>query len=69
MKGEDTLIGERGANISGGQKARVSLARALYAEPDVYILDDPFSAVDPKVEAKLMEIACVGHSKERRGSW
>ena len=58
VKGEDTLIGERGANISGGQKARVSLARALYAEPDVYILDDPFSAVDPKVAAKLME-SCV----------
>ena len=47
--GLDTLIGERGINLSGGQKARVSLARALYADADIYLLDDPLSAVDAKV--------------------
>ena len=46
-KGADTVIGERGINISGGQKARISLARALYSEADIYLLDDPLSAVDP----------------------
>ena len=42
-----TVIGERGINISGGQKARISLARAIYSEADIYLLDDPLSAVDP----------------------
>ena len=46
-KGADTIIGERGINISGGQKARISLARAIYSEADIYLLDDPLSAVDP----------------------
>ena len=41
-----TLIGERGATLSGGQKARVNLARAVYHNADVVILDDPLSAVD-----------------------
>ena len=48
-KGEDTIIGDRGINISGGQKARISLARAIYSDADIYLLDDPISAVDPKV--------------------
>jgi len=47
QKGADTIIGERGINISGGQKARISLARALYSEADIYLFDDPLSAVDP----------------------
>jgi len=47
QKGTDTIIGERGINISGGQKARISLARALYSEADIYLFDDPLSAVDP----------------------
>jgi len=45
--GADTVIGERGINISGGQKARISLARAIYQDADIYLLDDPLSAVDP----------------------
>jgi ABC-type multidrug transport system fused ATPase/permease subunit len=48
-KGADTVIGERGINISGGQKARISLARAVFADADIYLLDDPLSAVDPQV--------------------
>ncbi|XP_066266620.1 ATP-binding cassette sub-family C member 5-like [Branchiostoma lanceolatum] len=47
--GDQTEIGERGVNISGGQKQRVSLARALYADRDIYLLDDPLSAVDAHV--------------------
>ena len=46
-KREDTTIGERGINISGGQKVRISLARAIYSEADIYLFDDPLSAVDP----------------------
>ena len=41
-----TQIGDRGANLSGGQRQRISLARALYANRDIYLLDDPLSAVD-----------------------
>jgi ABC-type multidrug transport system fused ATPase/permease subunit len=44
--GSDTLLGEKGVQISGGQKARVSLARLMYCSPDIALLDDPLSAVD-----------------------
>lgn len=47
--GDSTEIGERGINLSGGQKQRVSFARALYANREVYLFDDPFSAVDTHV--------------------
>jgi len=47
--GDDTEIGEKGINLSGGQKARVALARAVYARPDVLIMDDPISALDAHV--------------------
>eukprot|EP01035_Chromulina_nebulosa_P019561 gene19561-25461_t len=47
--GVNTEIGERGINLSGGQKARVALARAVYGDADVYFLDDPLSAVDAHV--------------------
>ena len=50
---DQTVIGERGVNLSGGQKARVSLARALYSESDVYLLDDPFSALDSRVAREI----------------
>ena len=47
--GDLTFVGEQGVTLSGGQRARVSLARAVYADADVYLLDDPLSAVDAKV--------------------
>jgi ATP-binding cassette subfamily C (CFTR/MRP) protein 1 len=53
--GDLTEIGERGINLSGGQKARVSLARAVYADADVYLLDDPLAAVDAHVGKHLFE--------------
>ncbi|KAF8733147.1 hypothetical protein HU200_015520 [Digitaria exilis] len=51
--GDRTQIGERGVNLSGGQKQRVQLARALYKNADIYLLDDPFSAVDAHTATSL----------------
>lgn len=48
--GDQTEIGEKGINLSGGQKQRVSLARAVYSDADVFLLDDPLSAVDAHVK-------------------
>ena len=47
--GLKTEIGEKGVNLSGGQKQRLALARAVYSQADIYLLDDPLSAVDSKV--------------------
>lgn len=55
--GDLTEIGEKGANLSGGQRARLSLARALYSLSDIYLLDDPLSAVDAKVARKIFSYA------------
>ena len=51
--GDETEIGEKGINLSGGQKQRLSLARACYSDRDIYLLDDPLSAVDSHVSKKL----------------
>uniref|UniRef100_A0A669DWJ6 Canalicular multispecific organic anion transporter 1 n=1 Tax=Oreochromis niloticus TaxID=8128 RepID=A0A669DWJ6_ORENI len=53
--GDLTEIGEKGINLSGGQKQRVSLARATYSQADIYLLDDPLSAVDSHVGKHLFE--------------
>ncbi|BFZ17907.1 hypothetical protein BsWGS_20945 [Bradybaena similaris] len=53
--GDKTEIGEKGINLSGGQKQRVSLARAVYQDADVYLLDDPLSAVDSHVGKHLFD--------------
>lgn len=55
--GEKTAIGENGINISGGQKTRVSLGRALYSQSDVFLLDDILSAVDVHVAEFILREA------------
>ncbi len=63
-RGSDTVIGERGVNISGGQKARISLARAVYSNADIYLLDDPLSAVDPEVANAIFNDCICGAASE-----
>lgn len=65
--GDQTEIGEKGINISGGQKQRVSLARAVYQDCDVYLLDDPLSAVDSHVGKHIFEkvIGAEGMLKDK----
>ncbi|CAA7402677.1 unnamed protein product [Spirodela intermedia] len=58
--GDLTEIGERGVNLSGGQKQRIQLARALYQDADVYLLDDPFSAVDAHTATSLFNEYVMG---------
>ncbi|XP_037884208.1 multidrug resistance-associated protein 1 isoform X2 [Glossina fuscipes] len=53
--GDLTEIGEKGINLSGGQKQRISLARAVYNNADIYLLDDPLSAVDSHVGKHIFE--------------
>lgn len=53
--GDKTEIGEKGINLSGGQKQRISLARAVYANADIYMLDDPLSAVDSHVGKHIFD--------------
>uniref|UniRef100_A0A3Q3JJ45 Cystic fibrosis transmembrane conductance regulator n=1 Tax=Monopterus albus TaxID=43700 RepID=A0A3Q3JJ45_MONAL len=63
--GDLTLIGDRGATLSGGQKARVSLARAVYQDADIYLLDDPLSAVDAEVGRHLFQQCICGLLKNK----
>ncbi|VEN61103.1 unnamed protein product [Callosobruchus maculatus] len=59
--GDHTLIGERGVSLSGGQRARINLARAVYKDADIYLLDDPLSAVDTHVGKHLFEKCICGY--------
>ncbi|KAJ7963668.1 ABC transporter C family member 3 [Quillaja saponaria] len=58
--GDQTLIGEQGINLSGGQKQRIQIARALYQDADIYLFDDPFSAVDAHTGSHLFKECLLG---------
>jgi ATP-binding cassette subfamily C (CFTR/MRP) protein 4 len=62
---EETFIGERGVTLSGGQRARLALARAVYHDADMYLLDDPLSAVDPKVGKHIFDACIRGLLKQK----
>ncbi|KAJ2516903.1 hypothetical protein H4217_004290 [Coemansia sp. RSA 1939] len=55
IKGDKSVIGDRGMKISGGQRARLALARTIYSKADIYVLDDPLSAVDVHVKRHILD--------------
>ncbi|KAL2892659.1 ABC transporter C family member 9 [Bienertia sinuspersici] len=63
--GDLTEIGERGINMSGGQKQRIQIARAVYQDADIYLLDDPFSAVDAHTGSQLFQECLMGVLRDK----
>ncbi|XP_023310959.1 multidrug resistance-associated protein 4 [Anoplophora glabripennis] len=64
-EGDKTVVGERGVSLSGGQRARINLARAVYRQADIYIMDDPLSAVDTHVGRHLFNECIVNYLKDK----
>ena len=65
QKGDQTEIGEKGVNLSGGQKARLAIARAVYNDSDIYIFDDPLSSLDAYVGMNLFNEVFNDYLKEK----
>lgn len=63
--GDQTEVGENGVTLSGGQKARIALARAVYQDKEIYLLDDPLAAVDADVARHLLEKCFLGILKHK----
>ena len=65
VDGDETIINSSSTNVSGGQKARIALARCLYKEADLYLFDDPFSSIDNKVKNLLFNELFTGYLKDK----
>jgi ABC-type multidrug transport system fused ATPase/permease subunit len=65
-EGDETVVGEKGVSLSGGQRARIDLARCLYKEADIYLLDDPLSAVDIRVGKHIFEQSIKGFLRVKK---
>ncbi|RCV33345.1 hypothetical protein SETIT_7G076800v2 [Setaria italica] len=63
--GDLTEIGERGINMSGGQKQRIQIARSMYEDADIYLFDDPFSAVDAHTGSQIFKDCVMGILKDK----
>lgn len=61
QQGDATVVGGRGVTLSGGQRARIALARAVYNDADIYLLDDPLSAVDVHVGQRIWSEVVLGY--------
>ena len=64
-KGDYTIISEKGTTLSGGQKSRISLARALYSNKEIYLFDDPISSLDNNIANRIMENCIISELKDK----
>ena len=64
-KGDYTIISEKGTTLSGGQKSRISLARALYSNKEIYLFDDPISSLDNNIANRIIENCIISELKDK----